>query len=99
METMKCSNPAEVYRILKASTLIQNQDLNTKAIFLGLVGDIPDDFQHCIILRRWGNLSPNREFRVFVAERRVLGISQRSGDFYDHMQNAWELERLRALLT
>jgi hypothetical protein len=85
-ETMRCSEVSEILILLKASDFISH-DLNCA-------------FEHCcdqeemkqselqivLNLRKWSNLIPSREFRVFVKNLNIVGICQRDHrNYYPHL--------------
>lgn len=80
--SMKCQTKDEVLLMLKSSD--------------NLVHDLCHAFQQCadcppepptepfvLVLKKWLDMKPSMEFRCFVRDRRLIGISQRNvGDFY-----------------
>ncbi|XP_065661702.1 cell division cycle protein 123 homolog [Hydra vulgaris] len=83
--TMKCSSFNDICLLLKSSDFISH--------------DLNDAYSHCIestlphsddafelVLREWVDLIPSMEFRVFVKERTIVGISQRhSSGYYGYL--------------
>lgn len=75
-KTMRCACPADVFLLLKSSDFVTH--------------DLTDPFRYCddsesasvpvtyqLILREWLNIEPQDEFRCFVVNNSLVGISQR----------------------
>ena len=91
--TMKCKTPGDVYLLLKSSdfcthdvlfeSLKDCKDYATHAASGGeeiILSSSKEDNLHPplqLILRKWCNLNPSMEFRCFVRNHELLGISQR----------------------
>ncbi|KAH3680942.1 hypothetical protein WICMUC_000085 [Wickerhamomyces mucosus] len=92
--TMKCENASDVYLILNASNYIMHDISNAfdevKEENNGVEGQ--DDIKSTqlemeLILRKWVSINPALEFRVFVKNRRIIGVSQRELNYYDYLEN------------
>ncbi|KAG1788856.1 D123-domain-containing protein [Suillus plorans] len=83
---LKCTSPSDVYILLKSSDFISH-DLSIDAVFEGCQCDSlnPPSYQLELVLRKWYPIDRSREFRCFVREGRLIGISQRGTNFYDFM--------------
>ncbi|KAG1898122.1 D123-domain-containing protein [Suillus fuscotomentosus] len=83
---LKCTSPSDVYILLKSSDFISH-DLSIDAVFEGCQYDPsnPPSYQLELVLRKWYPVDRSREFRCFVCEDRLIGISQRDTNFYDFM--------------
>ncbi|KAG1905082.1 D123-domain-containing protein, partial [Suillus fuscotomentosus] len=83
---LKCTSPSDVYILLKSSDFISH-DLSIDAIFEGCQCDPsnPPSYQLELVLRKWYSIDRSREFRCFVREGRLIGISQRDTNLYDPM--------------
>jgi len=83
---LKCTSPSDVYILLKSSDFISH-DLSIDAVFEGCQCDPsnPPSYQLELVLRKWYPIDRSREFRCFVREGRLIGISQRDTNFYDFM--------------
>lgn len=70
--SLKCCSPEESYELLKGSDRIALKAENA-----------------CwLIVKKWQNIDLSSEFRCFVANGRLLGISQRDDTvFYPHLQS------------
>lgn len=100
---------SDVYLFLKSSNLIHH-DLEPERLYEGCEdADIPptpssDDKGKAkdsgvpleLVLRKYiSGLNPAMEFRCFVRDGVLVGISQRDFNFYDHLQNQETQEKLR----
>jgi hypothetical protein len=85
--TLKCDNANDVFLLLKASDFISH-DLNypyENALDLSISCSVD---QYFLVLRKWCSLFPSMEFRVFVKNKRIIGICQRDiYSFYDFLQD------------
>lgn len=82
--SLKCTCPADVYLLLKSSEFISH--------------DISDPYEYCedkpvqggedvkynLVLRKWIDIHPAYEFRCFVKNHEIIGISQRHPRSYYH---------------
>lgn len=89
--SLKCTKVGDIYLLLKSSEFVTfdvemafddlAEDDNISA------GSYPDCFSHELVLRKWCNLHPSMEFRCFVRDHELIGISQRHPTkFYGHLQ-------------
>ncbi|KAG1858632.1 D123-domain-containing protein [Suillus tomentosus] len=83
---LKCTSPSDVYILLKSSDFISH-DLSIDTVFEGCQCDPsnPPSYQLELVLRKWYPIDRSREFRCFVREGCLIGISQRDTNFYDFM--------------
>jgi len=82
---LKCTSPMDVYLLLKSSDFISH-DISPEDVFDGCEGtDYSSTYQLELVLRKWYHVDPSREFRCFVRQNSLLGISQRDYNFYDFM--------------
>lgn len=83
---LKCTSPSDVYILLKSSDFVSH-DLSIDTVFEGCQYDPsnPPSYQLELVLRKWYPIDRSREFRCFVREGRLIGISQRDTNFYDFM--------------
>ncbi|CCK68718.1 cell proliferation protein CDC123 KNAG_0B02750 [Huiozyma naganishii CBS 8797] len=81
--TMKCIEVNEIYLLLNASNYIMH-DLQHAFDECGQQeqGGRP---QYELILREWFNINPAMEFRVFVKDQRIIGVTQRDINYYDYL--------------
>lgn len=82
--SMKCVTPGDVYLLLKSSEFVGH--------------DLSQPFKHCVdsfstplvkyelVLRQWVNINPSTEFRCFVKNGTIIGVSQRDfSNYYEHI--------------
>ena len=83
--TLKCVRLADVYLLLKSSDRVM---FDVEHMLQGTGRDRNRPDQVTLILRKWANLQPAMEFRVFVREERIVGVCQRDCcTFYDFLQD------------
>lgn len=83
--SMKCNEVNEIYLLLNASNYIMH--------------DLEHAYDECqkdtndavipeteLILREWFDVNPALEFRVFVKDRRIIGVTQRDLNYYDYLE-------------
>ncbi|VDC02368.1 unnamed protein product [Peniophora sp. CBMAI 1063] len=91
---LKCTDPAEVYMLLKSSDFITH-DLDASNVFAGCEGyedavqvqSKSDRYELELILRKWYPVERARELRCFVRDGVVLGITQRDENAYDWLHD------------
>lgn len=66
-KTLKCTSLEEVYLLLKSSNKI-SQDLN---IIKNIQNE--DPLLPCLVLKRWRDIDPCKEFRCFVVNKELVG--------------------------
>ncbi len=52
-----------------------------------------------LVLKKWSNLYPSREFRVFVAHGDIVAVSQRDLTYYPELETAAALEPIRTAIA
>ncbi|KAG4304036.1 hypothetical protein PORY_002559 [Pneumocystis oryctolagi] len=82
--TLRCTTASDIYLLLKSSDCIAH-DLH-HAFDDCSPSDIPSHFEHELVLKQWFNLLPSMEFRCFVKQRRLIGISQRDLKYYAFLE-------------
>lgn len=84
--SMKCNEVNELYLLLNASNYIMH---DLQYAFDDCVdnetGKTTDKPEFELILRKWFDVNPALEFRVFVKDGKVVGASQRDLNFYDYL--------------
>lgn len=85
--TLKCTEVNDVYLLLKASNYITH-DLEHALLECY---DKEDEsktapLQQELILRKWFDINPALEFRVFVTDKAIIGVSQRDLNYYDYLK-------------
>lgn len=94
--SLKCYSLADVYVLLKASDRVM-WDVECMLQGTGRDKNRPD----CVtlVLRKWANLLPSMEFRVFVQHNSIVGMCQRDcSTFYDFLAQESETEAIAELL-
>ncbi|KAJ1966034.1 hypothetical protein GGI12_000352 [Dipsacomyces acuminosporus] len=80
--TLQCHNPSEVYVLLKSSDKITGDLESGRYLPLEQIGAVQPE----LVLRQWCNLLPSMEFRCFVKNRRLAGISQIDLQHYEFLE-------------
>ncbi len=105
--TLKCETVGDVYLLLKSSDFIAF-DLHQATTEVVDPSFSSSDVKYQLVLRKWSNLYPSQEFRVFVRQRQIRAISQRQATQYyphvferlDHYQQLieqfWDIHKERA---
>ncbi|ORX37070.1 D123-domain-containing protein [Kockovaella imperatae] len=93
-----CKTPADVYLVLKSSDFISHGLDYARAYASGssdLVEYAVEDQQNEteevpveIVLKKYIQMIPSREWRCFVRDDVLLGVSQRDTNFYDFLQDS-----------
>ncbi|TDL22263.1 D123-domain-containing protein [Rickenella mellea] len=83
---LKCTSPADVYLLLKSSDFVQH-DVNADSVFEGCDDSAALDSPYSLelVLKKWYHIDTSREFRCFVRNNMLIGISQRDCNFYDFL--------------
>ncbi|XP_009085142.1 cell division cycle protein 123 homolog [Serinus canaria] len=87
--SLKCKALSDIFLLFKSSDFI-TRDLTQP--FIHCTDDSPDpSLSYELVLRKWCELIPGAEFRCFVKENKLLGISQRDyTQYYDHISKQHE---------
>ncbi|XP_026778440.3 cell division cycle protein 123 homolog isoform X1 [Pangasianodon hypophthalmus] len=81
--SLQCQSLSDIFLLFKSSDFITH-DLTQP--FLQCSDDSPDPvINYELVLRKWSELIPGGEFRCFVKENKLIGISQR--DYTQHYQH------------
>ncbi|XP_011502242.1 PREDICTED: cell division cycle protein 123 homolog [Ceratosolen solmsi marchali] len=82
-KTLKCTSLEDVYLLLKSSDRI-SQDLS----FAKNCNNKENFIAPCLVLKRWQDVDPCTEFRCFIVNGELAGISQRDiFQYYRHIEN------------
>ena len=68
--SLKCSHADEVLLLLKSSDRIAHDICNA---FDGCQGSPPQEFKYVLVLKKFYDLKPEREFRCFVKGHDLVG--------------------------
>ncbi|XP_074759592.1 translation initiation factor eIF2 assembly protein isoform X1 [Athene noctua] len=87
--SLKCKALSDIFLLFKSSDFI-TRDLTQP--FIHCTDDSPDpSLDYELVLRKWCELIPGAEFRCFVKENKLIGISQRDyTQYYDHISKQHE---------
>jgi D123 len=81
--SLACTDTDDVYLLLKSSDFITH---DLEHAFDGCVDANDEDIAYSLVLRKYFILNPALEFRVFVRNRKIIGICQREGRYYDFLE-------------
>ncbi|KAG8906631.1 hypothetical protein FRB99_006419 [Tulasnella sp. 403] len=94
---LKCTTPADVYLYLKSSDFV-GHDIDPAMVFDGCIDNpvntSPEDaipppgYDLELVLKKWYAIDHSRELRCFVRDGKLVGICQRDGNFYEHLNEA-----------
>ncbi|EHB07535.1 Cell division cycle protein 123-like protein [Heterocephalus glaber] len=87
--SLKCKTLSDIFLLFKSSDFI-TRDFTQP--FIHCTDDSPDPcIEYELVLRKWCELIPGAEFRCFVKENKLIGISQRDyTQYYDHISKRKE---------
>lgn len=87
--SLKCKTLSDIFLLFKSSDFI-TRDFTQP--FIHCTDDSPDPcLEYELVLRKWCELIPGAEFRCFVKENKLIGISQRDyTQYYDHISKQKE---------
>lgn len=88
--TMKCQSANDVYLMLNSSDHITH-DLDFP--FEGAEDDT-NSVDYELVLRKWIEINPALEFRVFVREGKIVGKCQRDTNYYEYLKSLVEENNL-----
>ena len=94
--SLKCTNINDIFLLLKSSDFISH-DLNHPYENVIDAASCKVD-QYFLVLKKWCNLFPSMEFRVFVKDKTIVGICQRDiCNYYDFLSDLKEEFRKRII--
>ena len=86
--SLKCTSPFDVFLLLKSSDFI-NHDLNhAYEKCIDAEEKQEEKIQFDLVLRKWYDLQPSMEFRCFVKNREIIGITQRDVNYYSFLKES-----------
>ncbi|KZS93583.1 cytoplasmic protein [Sistotremastrum niveocremeum HHB9708] len=97
---LKCTSPADVYLILKSSDFVTH-DLLASSVFEDCVDFIPEidsQYELELVLKKWYSMDRSREFRCFVREGRLIGITQRDPVYYEYLTDVSNSNKIRSAI-
>jgi len=96
---LKCTTPADVYLLLKSSDFAQH-DQSPETVFGGCEdASNPPSYDLELVLRKWYHVDTSREFRCFVRNGALIGISQREPNPYDYMLESDFKEKVKRTIA
>eukprot|EP01006_Ploeotia_vitrea_P046998 TRINITY_DN67078_c4_g1_i1.p1 TRINITY_DN67078_c4_g1~~TRINITY_DN67078_c4_g1_i1.p1 ORF type:complete len:340 (-),score=203.87 TRINITY_DN67078_c4_g1_i1:32-1051(-) len=110
-ETLRCNTVGDVLLLLKSSDFIARDlshaydECDTHSLGLRETHDVSkadkppppeEESAFHLVLRRWSNLHPSREFRCFVRGRRLVAVCQR--DYTQHFEELNESDARRTFV-
>ncbi|CAO3663092.1 unnamed protein product [Umbelopsis vinacea] len=83
-QSLKCTNIFDIYLLLKSSDFV-NHDLSHAYDECVDGQHYEPDQNYELVLRKWYDLHPSMEYRCFVRNREIIGISQRDINYYEFL--------------
>ncbi|KAG8576952.1 hypothetical protein GDO81_010027 [Engystomops pustulosus] len=82
--SLKCKSLSDIFLLFKSSDFVTHDFTQP---FINCTDDSPDpSVTYELVLRKWCELIPGAEFRCFVKENKLIGISQRDyTQYYEHI--------------
>uniref|UniRef100_A0A8C5W928 Translation initiation factor eIF2 assembly protein n=1 Tax=Leptobrachium leishanense TaxID=445787 RepID=A0A8C5W928_9ANUR len=82
--SLKCKTLSDIFLLFKSSDFVAHDFTQP---FIHCADDSPDpSIKYELVLRKWCELIPGAEFRCFVKEKKLIGISQRDyTQYYEHV--------------
>lgn len=74
--SLRCCTPGDVFLLLKSSSFVTH-DLTAPFQDCDDSSEADSHVDYCLILRKWMDINPSYEFRCFVRNKELVGISQR----------------------
>lgn len=74
--SLRCSTPGDVFLLLKSSSFVTH-DLTAPFKDCDDSSEADSHIDYCLVLRKWMDINPAYEFRCFVRDKELVGISQR----------------------
>ncbi|CAF4139937.1 unnamed protein product [Adineta steineri] len=79
---LKCTNLADIFLLLKSSDFITHDLCEPFKFCYDDDQSLLSTIKYVLVLREWSALQPSKEFRCFVKNNRIIGISQRDSENY-----------------
>lgn len=98
-----------MYLLLKSSDFVAH-DTDPSRVYEHVEDEDQGDWKLELVLKKWYDMNPSREFRCFVRDNVLLGefmslgvltsgITQRDTNFYEHLQKPETLFLIRATIS
>ncbi|EGW35098.1 uncharacterized protein SPAPADRAFT_58241 [Spathaspora passalidarum NRRL Y-27907] len=82
--TTKCTSIDDIFLLLKSSDHIVD-DLDFPFSAVEKSTSLPE-IEYELVLKQWQDVNPALEFRVFIKDEKILGISQRDLNHYEYLE-------------
>lgn len=82
---LKCVSPSDIYVLLKASSYISHDLTEAFDSCVDNEKDMPE-IEYELVLRKWYDINPSLEFRCFVKDNELIGITQRDMNYYEFLE-------------
>lgn len=86
---LMCNTPNEIFMLLKASDYITHDLSEAYSQCIDFDQQVVDANPECqtfeLVLRKWFDINPAVEFRCFVKDRHLVGITQRDMNYYEYL--------------
>lgn len=86
--SLKCVSASDVYLLLKSSSYIVHDLTESYSDCVDTTEEIIDDTENQtfeLVLRKWVAINPALEFRCFVKDRCLIGVTQRDMNYFDFL--------------
>ncbi|CAG0895924.1 unnamed protein product [Darwinula stevensoni] len=83
--SLQCTSVDDILILLKSSVHVQ-EELREPFVVCEDQDEVPVEFHPILVLRAWTDINPSSEFRCFVSQKKLWGITQRdSSAYYEHI--------------
>jgi len=83
--SLKCTSLSQVYLLLKSSDFIAHDLTHPFSDCTNVLGE--EKFTYSLVMRKWHEVNPSTEWRCFVKDSQLIGISQRdTSGYYEHIE-------------
>lgn len=83
--TIRCDHVNDVYLLLNSSDHIVD-DLDHPFLEINPVDSVnPSNVEYELVLTKWQDINPALEFRAFIKDNKIIGISQRDLNHYEFL--------------
>ncbi|KAK6203462.1 D123-domain-containing protein [Scheffersomyces amazonensis] len=93
--TIRCDHVNDIYLLLNTSDhIVDDLDYPFASVDLEQDGlnsnDVNVDVEYELVLRKWMDINPALEFRTFIKDNKIIGISQRDLNHYMYLESLKE---------
>ncbi|XP_054163718.1 cell division cycle protein 123 homolog [Oppia nitens] len=87
----QCLQTQDIYLLLKSSDKIVHDLTQPFKYCLDVIEDNSPHIEYELILKKWIDINPSMEFRCFIADNQIIGITQRDvRSYYEHIHQQKE---------